>query len=457
MITLGRQGPDAPLFAVLKLAGPLVVAYAGQQLMSVVDAAVVGRISAEAMAGTSLAGGLFAGTMVLGMGVLGGMDPLASQGVGAGDLTRARRVYGAALKLSRLMSLPLTALLALAWWLLHPIGVDPASIQECGVYLVTRCVGLLPLFMYISGRGMAQSMGHGRPVLVATIGANLINVPMSVYLAFTPEQAGALGLGHIGAGLGVAGVGLASTASSLLQLWIMHRSVKAIGGGALPPAPGEVAEVFRMGWPIGLQLGAEVGIFAGVTVLMGRFGPVVTSGHHVALMLASFTFTICMGLSGATSAMVGQAVGEGDLRRARAAGRAGLGAAAVFMGCNGLMFWTFAEPLAWLLTDKGHVVQVAIPLLHVAALFQVSDGLQAVGAGAWRGLGRTRAPMIMNLVGHWAVGFPLAMWLAYGTTEGPRGLWWGLTAGLTAVALLLAIGFEIVALKTPTPSTPKAG
>lgn len=435
------------LIPLLRLAGPLAAAYAGQQVMSVVDAAVVGRLGPDQMAGTSLGSALFAAALVLGMGLITGMDPLTSQAVGAQRLDDGRRAYGAALKVAIWLTLPLAVLVALGWGALALGPVDEGSVTQCGLYLVTRGPGMLPALLYIAGRGMVQALGHGRPVLVATLAANALNIPLSLVFAFGGEAGG------FGLGWGVAGVGLASTIASGLQAWIMMRAAKAASAAPLPPTTADLKALVRVGWPISVQMGAEVGIFAGITLLMGGFGPVITSGHHVALMLASFTFTVCLGLAGATSTLVGQAVGEGQPDRARAAGRMGLLTGMGFMCCTGATFWLASEPLARIITDEAEVIAVAVPFLKIAGLFQISDGLQAVGAGAWRGLGRTRLPLVANLLGHWLVGFPLAMWLAYGTDEGPRGLWWGVTAGLTAVGLLLAVGFEIVARKPATPST----
>jgi MATE family multidrug resistance protein len=109
----------------------------------------------------------------------------------------------------------------------------------------------------------------------------------------------------------------------------------------------------------------------------------------------------------------------------------------VFAGC----FLLFARPLASAFTSDATVIAATVPLLHLAALFQLSDGTQAIGAGALRGLGRTRATFVANLLGHYVVGLPLMVALCFGASLGAVGLWWGLCAGLTATAGFLVLHF----------------
>jgi MATE family multidrug resistance protein len=167
----------------------------------------------------------------------------------------------------------------------------------------------------------------------------------------------------------------------------------------------------------------------------------VAAGHQSAVSLASFTFTGTLGVAAATAVRVGLAVGRGDRRGARLAGFVGLGAAAAFMSCAAVVLFTARRALARSLTDDPSVIAVAAPLIAVAAVFQLSDGTQSVAAGALRGAGDTRAPLHANLVGHYAVGLPVAVALGFGTRLGPTGLWWGLSSGLTAVAVALAARF----------------
>jgi MATE family multidrug resistance protein len=188
-------------------------------------------------------------------------------------------------------------------------------------------------------------------------------------------------------------------------------------------------------------MAAEVGVFALAGLLAGRLGPVPLAAHQIALTYGSFTFNAAVGIGNAGSVRVGWAVGARDPARARRSGLAAFGTGAAFMSLGAIAFLLFARPLARLMTDQPEVVAAAAPLLAVAALFEVSDGVQGVGAGVLRGAGDTRFTFVANMVGHYLVGLPVAILLGMVLGGGVVGLWWGLCAGLTAVAVALVLRF----------------
>lgn len=143
----------------------------------------------------------------------------------------------------------------------------------------------------------------------------------------------------------------------------------------------------------------------------------------------------------AGSVRVGWAVGARDTPAARRAGLTAFAAGAAVMSISALLFWLFPRPLARALSDQDEVISAAVPLLAVCAVFQLSDGIQGVGAGVLRGAGDTRFAFIANLVGHYLIGLPVAVVLGLRLGQGVIGLWWGLCAGLTAVAVALFARF----------------
>jgi len=190
-----------------------------------------------------------------------------------------------------------------------------------------------------------------------------------------------------------------------------------------------------------MQMGAEVGIFALVALLAGRLGQQQLAAHQLTISLASFTFTVALGIGAAGSVRVGRAIGARDAAGTRRAGLVAIAAGAGIMSLFGLAFWLFPGPLASILSDVPEVLAASIPLLAVAAVFQISDGVQAVAAGVLRGAADTRFAFVANVCGHWLIGFPVALFLGFHLKMGIPGLWWGLCAGLTAVAILLLLRF----------------
>jgi MATE family multidrug resistance protein len=200
-----------------------------------------------------------------------------------------------------------------------------------------------------------------------------------------------------------------------------------------------LGRMLKLGLPIGAQMMLEGGAFNIVALLMGWLGVAQVAAHQIALNLASLTFMVPLGVSSAAAVVVGHAVGRGDGEGVRRATLASLGVGAGFMLCTAVLLLTVPEFLAGLYTPDAAVLALAALLLPIAGVFQVFDGLQVVAIGLLRGLGDTRMPMIVNVVGFWCIGIPVSLWLGFGLGYGAQGLWWGLVVGLVIVAVFLIL------------------
>jgi MATE family multidrug resistance protein len=207
----------------------------------------------------------------------------------------------------------------------------------------------------------------------------------------------------------------------------------------------------RVGVPVGLQLAAEVGIFALVGLVAGNFGELALAAHQVVLALASFTFTFAVGVGSAGSVRVGRAIGALDKRATRVAGLTAFAGGALIMSVFAIVFVTMPARVAGLISNAPDVIAASVPVILIAAVFQIFDGIQAVGAGVLRGAADTRFAFVANLIGHWAVGLPIAWFLGFHLRGGIVGLWWGLCAGLIAVAVLLLTRFAMLSSRPIRP------
>jgi multidrug resistance protein, MATE family len=440
---VGDEGPRA----LLRLAGPLAAGYAGSTLLGFVDTAMVGRLGPEALAAVGIGNGIFFGLSIAGMGFIQGADPLIAQALGAGEAQQARRIFWQAVRLSLLLSLPLLALMALAALGLEAFGIDPGTAAATRRFLLGRGPNIVPFLLFAAGRSYLQATSTTRPIVLAMVIANVTNLLFNALLIFGDAALEVVHLPRVGLpALGVLGSGIASTLSAAFSLLVVVPAVRSIPVDDPAGARAWNAELFgktlKVGTPIALQLGAEVGAFTLTTLMAGRMGRDTVAGHHVALSLVGFTFTVALGVASATSVLVGKAVGAGDTPRARRAGFTGVAFASGFMGFCALVFLAAPNACARLLTDEPAVIRMAVPLLAVAAAFQLSDGIQVVMAGALRGAGDTRFPQLANLVGHYAVGLPVAIGLGFFAHLGARGLWWGLSVGLSVVAVALFVRFD---------------
>jgi multidrug resistance protein, MATE family len=436
--------------ALLGLAAPLIASFVGNQLMSFVDTAMVGRLGAVAIAGVGIGGGIYFTLSILALGCALGADPLIAQAIGAGDRLRARRIYWQALRVAGLVALPVIGGILVAPALLVPLGVEPEIVVATREYIWGRVWHALPLALFTAARSYLQAVGAARAIVIATVVANVVNFVADALLIYGDDALAWVGLPPVGLpALGVFGAGLASTLSAALSLLVLFAAVRAVEVPDDPDRrrsePALLRRIASLGLPVGLQMLVEVSAFAGASMLSGTISATAAAGNQVALILASMTFMVPLGISAATAVRVGHAVGRGDAHGVRLAGAVGFAAATAFMAFAAVAFLLVPHLLARLLTDKPEVLAAAIPLVRIASVFQLFDGLQVVGAGAPRGLGDTRSPLWANLVGHFAIGLPLAILLAFSAGMGAPGLWWGLTAGLVTVGAALIVRFFVVA------------
>jgi MATE family multidrug resistance protein len=439
----------APVFRelrqLLRLAAPLAAAQAGTQLMGLVDVAVLGRLGAREIAGAGLANAIFFAFSIIGMGIVMGVDPLMSQAIGAGDRARARYVLWQGLWLSVCVTVGLTLVLLAAAAALPHVGSQPELIEPALTYMLVRIPGVLPFLAFLIVRSYLQSLGVTRPLLVAMVVANVFNLGADILFVFgggvLPAWCGPL---RAIPAMGVAGAAIATVLCSFVQFAIVAYAVAHLEAPAVARRwdGAEVKRAARVGWPLGLQMGAEVGIFALVGVLAARLGTLQIAAHQLAIVLASFTFTVALGVAAAGSVRVGIGVGARDVTATRLAGRAAFLGGMSVMGISALAFALFPRAIARLVTDQENVIMASLPLMLVAAVFQLSDGIQAVGAGVLRGAGDTKYAFYANIIGHWVIGLPTALLLGFYAGMGIVGLWWGLCAGLTVVAALLFARFE---------------
>ncbi|MEP6573121.1 MAG: MATE family efflux transporter, partial [Gemmatimonadota bacterium] len=406
----------------------------GLMTMGAVDTIMVGHLSAEALAATALGNLYFFAVAIFGMGTLMALDPVVSQAVGASDEEGVARTVQRGFVMAALLSIPVVALLLPAHAVLLAFRQPPVVADLGAQYARTSIPGVFGLFAFLVLRTSLQAMGRMRSILVVIVLANLTNAGFNWVLIY----------GHWGMPpLGVVG----SAIATVISRWIMALLLLALAWPLLRPAlvpfrPAALQgkpllRLLSIGAPIGIQQQLEYGVFGVVGLFMGWLGTQSLAGHQVALNLASLTFMVPLGIGTAASVAVGQAIGRDDPVHARSAARAALAIGVGFMCLSAAAFVAFPYGLARLYSPDPQVIAIAATLIPIAGVFQIFDGLQVVSIGVLRGMGDTRTPMFMNVLGFWLLGLPTSLYLGLHAKFGPRGLWWGLTVGLIVVALTL--------------------
>jgi len=422
------------LRALLVLSAPLTLMELSHSGIAALNTAFAAPLGAVQQSGIGLGNVILFSVTVLGMGLVLGFDPLFAQAFGAGEEEEAGHFAWQAAWMSLLASLPVMAALVAIAFLLPHIGLDPGTAEATAEYTLARAPSVIPFLIGTAARGYLQARGNTRPILIGSVLAVILNIPVGRALVLGSD---ALGF----EGLGVAGAGWASTIAALVMTAVM------LAGIGRPRGDHRIAwatmrRASRLGLPLSGQLFAEVGMFSLVTFLVGYFGPEALTGHHIALTLSSLTFQVTLAIGAAASVRVGRSVGRSDVPGTRQAGFSALGLGLAFMVVSSAVFWAFPQPLARLLADDPGAVRAAVSLIAVAAAFQIVDGVQAVAAGVLRGAGDTTHVFLANVLGHYVLGLPIGLALTYGLGMGPVGLWWGLSAGLSVVAVALVWRFH---------------
>ena len=416
-----------------RLAAPIVLINLGLQAMGVVDTLMVGRLGGAAIAAVALGNFYFFNVSIFGIGLLFALDPVVSQALGAGAHHDAARGIQRGFVMAVIIALVVTLALMPGEAVLRALNQPEDVVHETGVYVRHRAIGVLPFFLFNAMRQSLQALGTTRPVVIAVLLANVVNAAGN-WLLIT---------GNLGApALGVAGSGFATALamwSMALMLWLFSSPVllpyvRPWTREATAWAP--LRRTLRIGAPIGTQFFFESFAFGLTALFMGWMGTASLAGHEIALNMAAMTFMVPLGISGAAAAVVGRAIGRGDIAAARRDAVAAIVCGVGFMCITALVFLTTPEWLATRYTTEAETVAIAAALIPLAGMFQVFDGLQAVTGGVLRGTGDTRIPAILHVVAFWGVGVPLGMFLGFRTPLRERGLWIGLVAGLAAAALL---------------------
>ncbi len=448
----------------LRLAGPIAAAQIGQVLMGAVDTATVGRAGEAQLAAVGVGNGLAAITALFGLGLALGLDPVASQRVGAGDYRGAWRGLIDALRLSMLTAPVLVLLNALLVAIVVQPNLGPSFFpkwfpMDAGVargameFAWARLPGALSFTLYSAYRAWFYACHSTRPMIISILIANVLNAALDYIFVYGDPGLVKIGLPAFGlAPMGALGAGIVTSSVSLLTIAIIApMSMATRRRQMLTETPGPpfeerartgVLRIARYGLPTATTILLEAGIFYLIGWRMASFGATAVAAQQVALNIASMTFMVAMSVGVAATVRVGHAVGAGDVPGTRRAGFVAFGISFGWMALCAFALAAIPESIAGIFTSDPAVIAAAIPLLRIAGLFQIFDGIQTTACGALRGAGDARLPLLINLVGYWVIGWPIGEWLAVRGGVGPPGLWYGLTAGLALVAGALSWRFH---------------
>lgn len=440
-----------PFFAetvhLLRLCAPILVAQIAQTTMSFVDTVMAGQVSATDMAAVAVATSFWLPIILLVQGIVMALTPIISQLNGA---RRHGEVAGAVHQgfwLTLLVTLPAMLALYYSPQALHWMDVDPVLAEKTTSYLHGILWGMPAYALYQVLRNFSEGLSHTLPTMIIGFVGLAVNIPANY--ALIHGKFGLPALGGVGCGYASALVFWAMLGAMILYT----RRSALLGSFAIfsrlsAPDPARIGRIFRLGFPIAMAIFCEVTLFTVVALLLAPLGSEVVAGHQIAINFSSMVFMLPLSLGMALTIRVGHRLGENQASQARIASLAGIG-----FGCLLAVFTALAtvlgrDAIGAIYTDNPRVLELASSLLLLAALYQISDSAQVIGAAALRGYKDTQMIFYITLFAYWLCGLPVGMVL--GLTDwlvpamGPHGFWIGFLVGLSVAAILLIRRLRII-------------
>ena len=434
----------------LRLAYPIILGMLGHTVVGIVDNIMVGKIGPDELAAVSLGNSFVFIAMSLGIGFSTAITPLVAEADGKHNIEDGRSAFHHGLYLCTILGFALFTIIFFSKPLISFMGQPEHVVELAKPYLDIVAFSLIPLIMFQAYKQFADGMSETKYSMWATILANLTNVFLNYLLIYGV---------WIFPKMGIVGAAIGTVASRFVMLAYMHYMMNKkekfhpfFKGFDLKKIKREVnLKIIRLGTPSALQMFFEVALFTGAILLSGYLGTTSQAANQIALSLASFTFMFAMGLSVAAMIRVANQKGLNDYKKLRIVALS-IFLLAIFLEIIfALIFVVFHKTLPSLFVDMNsltdlakntEVVTIAGQLLLVAAIFQISDGIQVVVLGALRGLQDVKIPMYLTFISYWVIGFPISIYLGLYTDLKAAGIWIGLLAGLTAAAIFLYIRFN---------------
>lgn len=420
----------------LRLALPLMIGQLSQMLLGVADTLMIGQLGVTELAALTFANSLFHVPFVFGIGALTGISVFTSNACGADNPTAARESCRHGLFLASVLGL---VLFALAWWVsthMDALGQPELVSDRTTIYFRIIMASLVPGLASIALKNHADALNRPWPPFWIFLGGVGLNIFLNWVMMYGKFGCPALGFE------GAAWATLISRTAILLVMlvWMVRDQalarwvpLKWLGAWDFK----EIRRLLTVGIPASAHMLFEVSAFSVVGLWMGFFGADAMAAHQIAITLAGLAFMIPLGLSMALTVRIGAAYGAGEIERLRPIAISGCLLVFGYALLGGSAFLIFGESIASWFTKSPAVIHLAASLLVIVGLFQLVDGLQVAAASMLRGLRDAKVPALIGLISYWGVGIPLSAALAFWLQPGPRGVWWGLAAGLFVACFTL--------------------
>ncbi|MDR6300513.1 MATE family efflux transporter [Mesonia maritima] len=429
----------------LKIAYPVMLGQLGHVLVGLADNIMVGQLGAAPLAAVSLGNSLIFIALSIGIGFSFAITPLIAEADGASDIEKGRSFFQHGIIMCLLNGFLLFALVWAVKPLLYYLDQPPEVVDLSLPYIDIVAFSLVPLMIFQAFKQFGDGLSQTKYAMYATIAANLVNVLFNYLLIYGVWIFPRLELE--GAAIGT----LISRFFMLGFLYFILKKKKKFSTYFIWAKKSLQKHIFKrlwnLGFPTALQMLFEVAIFTGSIFLAGTLGTNPQAANQVALNLASMTFMIAVGIGVTATIRVGNQKGRSDFVEMRRIAFSTFLLVFIIEAVFAIAFILLKDILPTYYIDNAEVIQIAAQLLVIAALFQLSDGLQVVILGALRGLQDVKIPTVICFISYWIIGFPVSYYTGKADVLGSMGIWLGLLAGLSASAIMLYIRFNYLSKK----------
>ena len=425
----------------ITLAYPVMIGQLGMIMMGVVDSIMVGGLGAVPLAAAALGNSLFILILIIGIGVSYAVTPLVAIAVGANKISDCGLIFRQSVIVNMVLSIILLALSFLCADLIKYLNQPPRVAAQAISYTKILGYSIIPVMLFQTYKQFIEGFGVMRPAMVITLAANLVNAGVNWILIF-----GKFGFPM----LALNGAGWATFISRLfmgfvIMFYVMKSNKFAkfdMGFHFRKINFHIIRKILNIGIPSAFQYIFEVGAFSSAVIIVGWLGTKQLAAHQIAINLASISFMMTLGISSAGAIRVANAVGKQDIKEVRKAGFTAIVLGASLMASCGVIFIVLRKFLPSLYISDPTVITYASSLLIIAAIFQISDGTQAVGIGILRGLTDVKIPTVITFIAYWVIALPVGYLLGFTFHLQVVGVWIGLLIGLTSSATMLTIRFN---------------
>ncbi|WP_454245257.1 MATE family efflux transporter [Psychroflexus sp. MBR-150] len=425
-----------------KLAFPIMLGQLGHVLVGLVDNIMVGHLGAVPLAAISLGNTLVFFALFIGIGFSFAITPLVAEAEGEQNFNRGRKVFQNGVVMCSLNGVILFVLIYFTKPILFYLNQPPSVVEAAFPYLNIVAFSLIPLMVFQAFKQFADGLSLTKYAMYATLIANVLNIVLNYFLIY--------GI-WIFPRLEIEGAAISTLISRIVMLVLLIFILKS--RATLKPYFSKLIQkvdvfIFKkllsLGFPTALQMLFEGGIFTATVILAGTLGAEVQAANQIALNLASMTFVVAVGLGVTATIRVANQKGKKQFFDMKHIANSIFFQILLIEIVFAVIFIVFRNVLPEFYIQDEEVIRLAANLLIIAALFQISDGLQVGILGALRGLQDVIVPTFICFVAYWLIGFPVSYYFGQDQRLGESGIWLGLLTGLSASALMLYVRFYIV-------------